>query len=138
MSAPRTPSLFALVERLFQSSLMRFGVVGVSNTVIGYSVFRLAHRAAPAAGAQVLSYLVGMLWSYYWNRRWTFRSQSKVTGEAARFFSLQIAFMLLSSASLGLLVDHLHQNPTLSWFAAMVVITVLNFVVSRFWAFKPA
>jgi putative flippase GtrA len=79
-----------------------------------------------------------MLWSYYWNRRWTFKSQGNVAGEAARFFSLQLGFMFLSSALIGLLVDHLRLEPTLSWLGTMVLITVLNFVLSRFWAFKPA
>jgi putative flippase GtrA len=138
MSTPPSPSLPALVRRLSEVSVIRFGVVGVSNTVIGYTVFRGAHRILPAAVSQALSYLVGMLWSYYWNRRWTFKSQGNVASEAARFFSLQVGFLLLSAGMLGLLVDHLHQNPTASWLGTSVLITILNFVASRFWAFKPA
>ena len=118
--------------------MVRFGVVGVTNTLIGFTVFRVTHRALPAAASQGLSYLVGMLWSYYWNRRWTFKSQGNVAAEAARFFSLQVGFLLLSASMLGVLVDRLQQNPSLSWFGTAVVITVLNFVLSRFWAFKPA
>ena len=132
------PSLAQLVRRLSEISVVRFGVVGVSNTVIGYTVFRGAHRAFPAAVSQALSYLVGMLWSYYWNRRWTFKSQGNVASEAARFFSLQIGFLLLSASLLGLLVDHLRQNPSASWLGTTALCTVLNFIASRFWAFKPA
>lgn len=137
-SQPASPSLVSLARRLSEVSVVRFGVVGVSNTLLGYSVFRGAHRVLPAAASQALSYLVGMLWSYYWNRRWTFKSQDNVASEAARFFSLQVGFLLLSAALLGLLVDHLHQNPTLSWIGTSALCTVLNFVASRFWAFKPA
>ncbi|MET0795615.1 MAG: GtrA family protein [Polyangiaceae bacterium] len=126
------------MRRRSELSVLRFGVVGVSNTVIGYSVFRGAHRVLPAAVSQALSYLVGMLWSYYWNRRWTFKSQGNVASEAARFFSLQVGFLILSAGLLGLLVDHLGQNPTLSWLGVSVLCTALNFVASRFWAFKPA
>ena len=135
---PTSPSLALFVRRLSEVSVVRFGVVGVSNTLIGYTVFRVAHRVLPAAVSQALSYLVGMLWSYYWNRRWTFKSQGNMASEAARFFSLQIGFLLLSSTLLGLLVDHLHQNPTLSWVGTAALCTILNFVASRFWAFKPA
>jgi putative flippase GtrA len=131
-------SASALVRRLSEVSVVRFGIVGVSNTVIGYTVFRGAHRVFPAAASQGLSYLVGMLWSYYWNRRWTFRSQSNVTAEAVRFFSLQIGFLLLSASLLGLLVDRLGQNPSLSWFGTAVLITLLNFTLSRFWAFRAS
>lgn len=136
-SSPPT-SLANLARRLSEVSVVRFGVVGVSNTVLGYTVFRGAHRVLPAAVSQALSYLVGMLWSYYWNRRWTFKSQGNVASEAARFFSLQVGFLLLSASLLGLLVDHLHENPTLSWVGTAALCTVLNFVASRLWAFKPA
>lgn len=116
--------------------MVRFGVVGASNTLIGYTVFRLGLRVLPAFLAQGLSYFVGMLWSYYWNRRWTFRSQGDVAAEAVRFFSLQIGFMLLSASLLGFLVDRLGLNASLSWLGTAVLVTVLNFVASRFWAFR--
>jgi putative flippase GtrA len=138
MSSSPSPSLAAVARRLSEVSVLRFGVVGVSNTVLGYTVFRGAHRVFPAAASQGLSYLVGMLWSYYWNRRWTFKSQGNVASEAARFFSLQVSFLLLSAALLGVLVDHLHENPTLSWISTAALCTLLNFFASRFWAFKPA
>jgi putative flippase GtrA len=136
-SHPAPPALARLGRRLSEVSAVRFGLVGVSNTVLGYTVFRGAHRVLPAAVSQALSYFVGMLWSYYWNRRWTFKSQANVASEAARFFSLQVGFLVLSASLLGVLVDHLHENPTASWLGTAVLCTVLNFVASRFWAFKP-
>jgi putative flippase GtrA len=138
MSDPPAAGLTALVRRFSEVSMIRFGVVGVSNTLIGYTVFRLGLRVAPAFLAQGLSYFVGMLWSYYWNRRWTFKSQGDVAAEALRFFSLQIGFMLLSASLLGFLVDRLGLNPSLSWLGTAVLVTVLNFLASRFWAFKSA
>ncbi|MEI9950213.1 MAG: GtrA family protein [Pseudomonadota bacterium] len=143
MSAPSTPpaasasSLSALVRRLSDVSLVRFGVVGVSNTVIGFGSFWSLHRVLGAAAAQGIAYTLGTLWSYYWNRRWTFQSQGKVASEASRFFSLQIGFMLLSSLLLGLLVDHAHLPSWPCWVAVSALCTVLNFVASRYWAFKP-
>ena len=141
MSTPPTPapsSLSALIRRVADVSLVRFGVVGVSNTAIGFGAFWTAHRVVPAAAAQGIAYTLGTLWSYYWNRRWTFQSQGKVASEAGRFISLQIGFMLLSAALLGLLVDRAHLPWAPCWLAVSVLITVLNFVASRYWAFKPA
>lgn len=144
MSTPPTPppanasSLVVLARRLSEVSVVRFGVVGVSNLVVSLAAFWSAHRALPASAAQGIAYTIGTVWSYYWNRRWTFQSQGKVASEASRFVSLQIAFMLLSSALLGLLVDHLHLPSTLCWIGVSSFVTVLNFVASRYWAFKPA
>jgi putative flippase GtrA len=136
MTPAEGSSLSALARRLSEVSVIRFGVVGVSNTAIGFGVFWSLHHLMPAAGAQGVAYTLGTLWSYYWNRRWTFQSQGKVAGEASRFFGLQIGFMLLSSALLGLLVDRAHLPSGACWLAVAVVITVLNFVASRYWAFK--
>lgn len=132
-----SPGISALIRRLSDVSIVRFGVVGVSNTAIGFGAFWTAHRVLRAAVAQGIAYTLGTLWSYYWNRRWTFQSQGKVASEAGRFFSLQIGFMLLSSALLGVLVDREHLPPWPCWLAVSVLITVLNFVASRYWAFKP-
>src|SRR3954470_12202308 len=128
----------ALARRLSDVSLVRFGVVGVSNTAISFVAFWSAHRVLGAAASQGIAYTLGTLWSYYWNRRWTFQSQGKVASEASRFFSLQIGFMLLSSLLLGLLVDHAQLPSWPCWFAVSALITVLNFLASRYWAFKPA
>ena len=117
---------------------MRFGVVGVSNFVVSFSTFWAAHHFMPAFGAQCVCYVAGMLWSYYWNRRWTFQSQGRVASEASRFFSSQIAFMFLSSSLLGLLVDRWHWPSGATWLGVMVFITVANFGVSRYWAFKQS
>jgi putative flippase GtrA len=142
MSTPSTPpspgssSLSALVRRLSDVSLVRFGVVGVSNTVISFVAFWSAHRVLGAAASQGIAYTLGTLWSYYWNRRWTFQSQGKVASEASRFFSLQIGFMLLSSLLLGLLVDHARLPSGPCWLGVSALITALNFVASRYWAFK--
>jgi putative flippase GtrA len=138
MAPPTDSSLIALARRLSEISVIRFGVVGVSNTVIGGGAYWSLHHVMPAAAAQGIAYTLGTLWSYYWNRRWTFQSQGKVASEASRFFGLQIGFMLLSSALLGLLVDRAHFPSALCWVAVSATITLLNFVASRYWAFKPA
>lgn len=136
--APSESSIIALARRLSEVSVIRFGVVGVSNTAIGFGAFWTLHHLMPAAGAQGIAYTLGASWSYYWNRRWTFQSRGKVAGEASRFFTLQIGFMALSSALLGLLVDHAHLPSGPCWLAVSAFVTVLNFVASRYWAFRPA
>jgi len=144
MSTPPAPpssdsaSFAAIARRLSNVSLVRFGLVGVTNTIIGFGAFWSAHKVMRAAAAQGIAYTLGTLWSYYWNRRWTFQSRGKVASEAGRFFSLQIGFMLLSSLLLGLLVDRAQLPPWPCWIAVSALCTVLNFVASRYWAFKPA
>ena len=58
-------------------AFIRFLMVGVVNTVVGYSAiltFQLV-LGMPATLANACGYLVGMLLSYALNRRFTFKSQ---------------------------------------------------------------
>jgi putative flippase GtrA len=136
--AERSPPAARLLRALSEVKVVRFGVVGVSNGVLSFAAYWSTHHLMPAAGAQCVAYVVGMLWSYYWNRRWTFQSQGRVASEASRFFTLQIGFMLLSAGLLGLFVDRMHWASAPTWVLVMTLITALNFLASRFWAFKPA
>jgi len=128
-------------ERAWQGASWRFVVVGLSNAVIGFTVFR-ACLATPfdvplkAALSQLVTYAVGITWSFWLNRRWTFRSRGAVAPQAARFAFLQIAFALTSAAAIGLSVDHWGNPASLSWLVVMSLVTILNFVLSRFWAFR--
>lgn len=120
---------------------VKFLIVGCSNTIIGYSVYRIG-LAAPvdfrfkAAISQLVGYALGTAWSFYFNSRWTFKSTTPVKRRAARFTALQLALWLVSAASIGLTVDVMGLPPTLSWLAIMAVLTVVNFLASRYWAFQ--
>lgn len=138
MTASVTTRVAELVRTLSEVAVVRFLVVGVSNTAMGAGLFWFAHRTLSAAPSQVISYSISTCWSYYWNRRWTFQSQGRVASEAVRFFTLQTGFMLLSSTLLGLLVDRKHFPAAPSWLGVVAFITVLNFLASRYWAFKKA
>ncbi len=122
-------------------SLLRFLLVGCSNFVVGYALFRLI-LAAPlrltwkATAAQLVTYALVTFWSYHWNRRITFRSRAPVTGQALRFFLLQGFFAVTTSAAIGYGVDHRGFDATVVWFAVMAVATVANFVLCRRLVFR--
>jgi putative flippase GtrA len=129
------------VKKLAAGQFVRFLVVGLSNTLISYSVFLLLFHAldqasAPAAIAQIASYASGTVWSYYWNRIWTFKSKTSVLHEAPAFFVSQLVLLFISSAGLGLLVDYFGLPPTASWLAVMAFVTILNFVVLQKLVYK--
>lgn len=121
--------------------LSRFLVVGVSNLVLSYGVFAgalhlLGDFALRGTVAQMAAYCVGTVWSYYWNRRWTFRSDSPVGGEATRFIVLQIGCAILSTGLVGLAVDALRLHASLSWLVIVAFIAVINYALSKYWVFN--
>lgn len=67
-------ALAALLRRPAVAQLLRFGVVGVANTLTTYAVIWLLHaRNGVAVGpASAAGYAVGMVQGYLLNRFWTF------------------------------------------------------------------
>ncbi|AVM08486.1 GtrA family protein [Bacillus velezensis] len=114
----------------------RFCTVGVGNTLIDFGVFfLLAACHVPYLPAQICSYSAGIINSYVWNRKWTFRVNRKADGkEIMRFLMINLAasgitFLLLYAFQKGgcsLLV---------SKFAATIGGMMMNFIGNRIWVF---
>ena len=120
--------------------LFRFAVVGVSNFIIGLLTFQLLLYLTDALAlsgtiSQTGSYLSGIIWSYAWNRLWTFKSQSSIGGESSRFLSLQIALMLTSIILVGIAVDFFDLHPTGSWIMVVFAATAANYLGMKHWVF---
>ena len=129
--------------RLLSPTLGRFLLVGVSNTALSYGVFRLCLRLwstglYSATVAQLIAYAAGIVWSFSWNRRWTFRSRGPVARDAVRFLLLQVVVLLASAGLIGLAVDRLKYPATPSWLAVTVLTTAANFLGARFLVFTRA
>lgn len=138
MPLTSSPLLKALVRRY--GDLARFVLVGLSNTVLGYALFLsflylLGDERKHAGLAQLFAYCGGTLWSFYWNRRWTFRSSGKMRSEGIRFIALQAALALASAGGIALLTAKLSISVHIIWILVTAVITVVNFLVSKYVVF---
>lgn len=68
----------------------KFGLVGLSNAVIDYSLYigLTTLFMVPLDKVFLFKYLSGsvaMVNSFYWNRRWTFKSKAKISRSVVRF-----------------------------------------------------
>ncbi len=91
MSAKRQPKKTETASVVVKQGA-KFGLVGISNTVIDYTIFitvtSLLH--VPLDLSYLVKYLSGtvaMLNSFYWNRRWTFKSHASVGKSGAKFLT---------------------------------------------------
>jgi putative flippase GtrA len=68
----------------------KFGLVGISNTVIDYTLYLALTKLfnVPLDRVFIVKFFSGtvaMINSFYWNRRWVFRSQTGIGKSGARF-----------------------------------------------------
>ena len=99
---------------------LKFALVGVLNTVVDFLVFQLLNLTLGWTYlAQVIGYSAGVLNSYFWNSRWTFRKEHQRSAREAA------AFVVVNLVSLGvsLGVLWLCRNPfgiTDAWVAGWI------------------
>ncbi len=107
---------------------LKFAMVGVLNTVVDFLVFQLLNLTLQWTYlAQVIGYCAGILNSYFWNSRWTFRR------EHTRSVREMLSFVAVNLVSLGvsLGVIWLCRNPigiTDAWAAGWVPAWLGGFV----------
>ncbi|MDD6046342.1 MAG: GtrA family protein [bacterium] len=113
-------------ESIFQ--FLKFALVGVLNTVVDFLVFQLFNLTLGWMYlAQVIGYCAGILNSYFWNSRWTFRKEHRRSAREV------VTFLVVNLVSLGvsLGVLWLCRNPfgiTDAWVAGWVPAWLGGFV----------
>lgn len=74
-------------NRLCNSEFVRFGLVGILNTLIGTSVMLVAYNVLGCGYwvSSALNYIFGSIFSYFANKLFTFKSQEKSLKEITKF-----------------------------------------------------
>jgi putative flippase GtrA len=118
--------------------LVKFGLVGASGYLINLAVFALlsesggAHHALAAIGA----FCVAVSSNFFWNRHWTFAAGDGHAGfQAARFFTVSVAALLINLAALEALVAGTSLGPLSAQAIAVAVAMPFNFLGNKLWTF---
>jgi putative flippase GtrA len=119
---------------------IKFLAVGVLNTAIDYVVLSaltlsIHELDAFQAVAKALSYSAGVLNSFYWNRRWTFRSNASWL-VLAPFIVVSIIGVLINSAAYYIGLNWLMLSKNFAFLFATGISFFWNFVISKFVIFK--
>jgi putative flippase GtrA len=118
---------------------IKYGVVGVINTLITAVVIWIMMKLLGCSDvvSNVVGYIAGVLNSFIWNKKWTFKSTEKWIGSAIRF---GVVFGICYLLQLGLLVfvlnPYLAIDPYYNQLIAMAFYTAINFVMNKFYTFK--
>lgn len=129
---------------------VKFGVVGLSNSVVNYAVYAISlmtFREMDVFGkndfvvAQILAFLISVLWAYTLNNKFVFITQNKKIRTIVRdlfrtYISYGFTGLVLSEI---LLCFEIKVVCISEWFAPLVNILIclpINFLLNKFWIFK--
>jgi putative flippase GtrA len=117
---------------------LKFGTVGVSNTLITFAVYTVLLKVFGVwyLAASAIGFLVGATNGFLLNRRWTFKEHVSDALTPVRWGVVQGCGLGLNVLLLFALVDGAGLDKLLSQAFAMGVVTVLTFLVNRAWTFR--
>lgn len=118
---------------------LKFGVVGVSNTLISLSVYYVlvyfgCHYALANAGGFALS----VINAFYWNNKYVFvdKQEKSLLKAFLKVFASYGGSFLISMVLITVFVEVFHISEWLAPILRLVVTIPINFVVNKLWAFK--
>ena len=118
--------------------VIKFGIVGVSNILVDVLVYWLLTRFGHLYYilAATVSFLAANIWSYFWNRRWTFHDDNRaIVRQYLKFLAANIVAILLNLGVLFVLVDFLRLDDIIAKITASIVVGLINFTLNKKWAF---
>lgn len=132
---------FARYDAVIVRQFVKFCIVGVSNTVLTLSVIFLLMRVFEVNYiiANMVGYLLGVVNSFLWNKRWTFRSKGPLGRESVAFGLVFAVSYVIQLGGLVLLKEVVHVD--IAQILSLVLFSVVNFLGNRFISFthtKPA
>lgn len=134
-----------LKEKKIYSTLIqfiKFGIVGISNTLISYCTYAmLVWLGVNFLLSNLIGFVVSVLNSFYWNSRYVFDlnnadTKQKLKALIKTFISYAGTGLVLSSAMLILWIDIVQLSKYIAPIINLIITVPVNFVVNKVWAFK--
>jgi putative flippase GtrA len=116
----------------------KFGIVGVSNTLLFLAVYTLLFKALGLwyVAASAIGFAVGAVNGFLWNRAWTFKGHVGDALTPLRWFVVQGCGLLGNAGLVFLLVDGARMGKLAGQGLTIAIVTVLTFLANRSWTFR--
>ena len=134
--------LSILQEKKSLVQFIKFGIVGVSNTILGLSIYYLfiwINKDLYQIG-NIVGWLISVAWSCYWNNRFVFTQEKngwrlllKRLGKSYISYGVSL---LLSIILLYIQVEILKWSERIAPLVNLLITIPLNFIMNKYWTFK--
>lgn len=120
--------------------IAKFMTVGVLNTLIDAGTYFILTRSLGLMSLPVLAksiaYVVGMINSFFWNRNWTFKSQTSTWRAAFLFTLTHIVALGINAGVMALSINVLYLPEIIGIGLATISSFVWNFALNKLLVFQ--
>jgi len=123
---------------------IKFGIVGLSNTIISYLVYALlVYLGFHYLVASIIAFFISVLNSFFWNSRYVFKKEdgakrSVLHALVKTFISYAFTGLILQNIFLFVFIDIFHISKYMAPLFSLVITVPLNFIMNKFWAFRQS
>lgn len=117
---------------------VKYGLVGVLNIALYWSVFEILTRVYHVfyVNANVWANVVTFFNGLFFNRAWTFKSQTHWFRDALYFAVIAVVCTIVQTGTLVVLVERFNFDPHLAKYFGIVVFASLNFTLNKFITYR--
>lgn len=127
---------------------IKFGIVGVSNTLVSYIINILVLFAMKPMNVSwdyfagnIVAFILSVLWSFYWNNKYVFtleEGQSRSIGKALLKTYITYGFtgIILNNILSWIWVSVLGVSKFIAPIINLLASVPINFFMNKLWAFK--
>ena len=117
---------------------VKFGIVGVSNTLLTLVVYTLLLKVFGVLylAASAIGFVVGAINGFLLNRRWTFREHVGDALTPVRWGIVQTCGLGIDEVLLYVFVHDAQLDKLIAQVCATAVVTVSTFFANRAWTFR--
>lgn len=117
--------------------ILSYIIVGGLTTGVNYLVYYLFIMFhCNWLIANTIAWLFAVIFAYYTNKNYVFKSHNHVKNEFISFLSMRLATLIIENISLFLLIEILSCHQMLSKITVSVITVVLNYILCKFKIFK--
>jgi putative flippase GtrA len=132
------PGRVRRLEAATVAQFVKFGIVGVSNTVLSFAVYALLLKVFGVwyVAASGIGFAVGAVNGFLLNRRWTFKEHVGDALTPVRWGVVQSCGLALNLGLVYMFVDDVGLDKLIGQACATAIVTVLAFFANRAWTFR--
>lgn len=88
--------------------------------------------------ANVISYILSILWSFYWNSKFVFEddNESKINKLLKTYVSYCFTGIILNSVFSYFLIEYLEISKMLAPFIVLILTVPANYFLNKYWTFQ--
>lgn len=118
--------------------VIRYGIAGVINTIVGYGVFILLVYivAINPFFANIISYIVAICIAYILNKLFVFKNKNSNKQNIIKFLIAFFIAFTINFISLFIFLNIFKLSPAVGQIFAMIIYTTVFFLLNKFYVFN--